>query len=96
MIKDESAKTAKIPHCLSLENRKELILSGVREVDSFDDRSIVAYTDMGELTIKGENLNIKKLNLEMGDLEVTGRVSSLTYNDNCAKPGSGFLSRLFR
>ncbi len=96
MIKEESKNAVKIPHCLTLDNRKNLVMSGVVEVDSFDDQSITAYTDFGELTIKGENLNIKKLNLELGDLEVAGRISSLIYADNKLRSSAGLFSRLFK
>jgi sporulation protein YabP len=96
MTMEERKSSAKLPHCLTLDNRKNLTMSGVSEVDSFDDRSIIAYTDVGELTIKGENLNIKKLNLELGELEVTGKVASLVYADNKLGSNAGFFSRLFK
>ncbi len=69
------------PHILSLDNRKLLSLSGISDVDSFDDKSVTAHTDIGMLSICGENLNIKMLNLEIGELEVEGKISSLIYND---------------
>lgn len=96
MTKEECRNTVKMPHCLTLDNRKNLTLSGVAEVDSFDDKSIAAYTDVGELTIKGENLNIKKLNLELGELEVTGKISSLVYTDHTLKSSAGFFAKLFK
>ena len=74
-------KVPKMPHTLSLDNRKTLSLNGISEVDNFDDKSITACTDIGKLSISGENLNIKKLNLEIGGLEVEGKVSSLIYSD---------------
>lgn len=96
MTKEEHKNLAKLPHCLTLDNRKHLSLTGVSEVDSFDDKSIVAYTDVGELTIKGENLNIKKLNLDIGELEVTGKISSLVYADHRLSSSAGFFSKLFK
>ena len=96
MTKDDEKSKIKLPHCLTLDNRKNLILSGVLEVDSFDDKSVTAYTELGELSIKGESLNIKKLNLELGELEVEGYVSSLNYSDNQRVGNLGFFSRLFR
>lgn len=47
MIKEECIKSSKIPHCLTLDNRKKLSVSGVSEIDSYDDKSVVVYTDMG-------------------------------------------------
>ncbi len=96
MIKEECIKSSKIPHCLTLDNRKKLSVSGVSEIDSYDDKSVVVYTDMGQLTIKGENLNIKKLNLELGELEVMGKISSLNYSDKTNDSCGGFFSKIFK
>lgn len=91
-----SANNQKIPHTLSLDNRKALSLSGISEVDSFDDKSVTAYTDLGKLSINGENLNIKKLNLEMGELEVVGKISSLIYSDSKSKNNKNLFFKLFK
>lgn len=96
IMKDEFKKSNKLVHNLTLEGRKNLMISGVTEVDNFDDKTISAITGMGTLTIKGENLNIKKLNLELGDLEIEGRISSLTYTDKKINSTEGFFSKLFK
>ena len=83
----------KIPHMLSLDGRKNLSVTGVKEVGSFDDHEITAHTDMGKLLIKGSNLNIKKLNLDTCDLEITGKICGLIYSDGC---GDGFFKRIFK
>ena len=72
MTLTEEKKLVPIPHQLMLEDRQRLTVSGVSDVDSFDDTAIVVYTDMGELTIKGEGLHISRLNVETGDLKVEG------------------------
>lgn len=78
-----------------LKERKSLNISGVLDVDSFDDNAVVAYTDLGELTIKGSNLHINKINLDSGDLELDGEVYSLEYAED--RPAErGFFSKLFR
>ena len=79
MTLTEEKKLVPIPHQLMLEDRQRLTVSGVSDVDSFDDTAIVVYTDMGELTIKGEGLHISRLNVETGDLKVEGSVQALTY-----------------
>ncbi len=84
-----------MPHNLILKDRRELNLSGVTDVDSFDETSIVAYTDYGELTINGNELHIGSLNTETGELTVSGEISSLIYLDNRPK-STGFFSRVFR
>ncbi len=94
MTNETSKNSAKIPHCLSLDNREKLMLTGISEVDNFDDKSITAYTSMGALSIKGERLNIKKLSLELGELEVTGKIDSLVYSKKeCSK--KRILSKIF-
>ncbi len=85
----------KLPHSLILKDRSQLTLSGVTDVDSFDESTIVAYTDYGELTVKGENLHISMLNIDTGDLSIDGRISSLTYLENQPKSTS-FFGKVFR
>lgn len=91
----DEKRTVKLPHSLILENRKSLTITGVSDVDSFDEQAVVAYTDLGELTIRGINLHINKLSLETGELTLDGKVSSMTYTEN-QSGNSGFLSKLFR
>ena len=91
----DEKRTVKLPHSLILENRKSLTVTGVSDVDSFDEQAVVAYTDLGELTRRGKNLHINKLSLETGELTLDGEVSSMTYTDNQSS-NSSFLSKLFR
>ena len=91
----EEKKDVKLSHNLILKERKSLNISGVLDVGSFDDNAVVAYTDLGELTIKGSNLHINKINLDSGDLELDGEVYSLEYAED--RPAErGFFSKLFR
>lgn len=82
-------------HSLILKDRNELSLTGVTDVDSFDENSIVAYTDFGEVTIGGNNLHINTLNTETGELSIDGEVSSMIYLDNRPKT-EGFFKKVFR
>ena len=91
----QEEKNIKLTHNLILKERKSLNVSGVLDVDSFDDNTVVAYTDMGELTIKGRDLHISKINLDSGDLVLDGEVNLLEYTDN-NQVEKGFFSRLFR
>lgn len=84
-----------MPHHLILEDRRALTVSGVSDVDSFDDLTVIVYTDIGELTVKGEGLHINRLNIETGELTLEGQVHSLTYTDVPARSG-GFFGRLFK
>ena len=90
----EEKKQGSLPHSVVLENRKAFTATGVSDVDSFDDQTIVAYTDLGELVVKGRGLHINRLNIETGELTLTGEVSSLSYSE--ARQGGGMLSRLFK
>jgi sporulation protein YabP len=85
----------KIPHNVIMESRKKLSVSGVTDIDSFDEQNIIAITEMGELTIRGWNLHITRLNLEQGELIVDGEVSSLTYTDTRPQ-AKGFFSKVLR
>ena len=82
-------------HHVILEGRASLSVSGVEEVESFDENAIVMHTSLGTLVVRGEELHIEKLSLDGGDLRVEGMVDSLTYEDD-GGPRAGFLARLFR
>lgn len=84
-----------LPHNIVLKDRTSLTVTGVTDVDSFDEMTIVAYTDIGELTIKGTDLKINRLNTETGELSVDGTVTALTYLDQQPKSTS-FFSKVFR
>lgn len=84
-----------MPHHIMLEGRSSLSVTGVEEVESFDENSVVMSTVKGTLVVRGDNLHIEKLSLDGGDLRVEGFVDSLTYEDGGREKG-GFLSRLLR
>ncbi len=91
---DEKNKPA-MPHNLVLEDRKMLTVSGVADVDSFDEETVIVFTDLGELTVRGSNLHINRLSVEVGELTVEGNISALIYSQETAKSG-GFFSKVFR
>ena len=84
-----------MPHHIVLEGRSSLAVSGVEEVESFDENTIVMVTVKGTLVVRGDSLHIEKLSLDGGDLKVEGNVDSLTYEDEGREKG-GFLARLLR
>ena len=81
-------------HRLELVGRERLTVSGVEDVERFDETGIVMSTSAGTLVVTGEDLHIGKLSLDGGELRVEGRVDSVTYEDDGAGRG-GFFSRLF-
>ena len=84
-----------LPHNLVLEDRKHLTVSGVKDVDSFDDVNIVALTSLGEMTVNGTGLRINRFSTDVGELAIDGEILSITYSENTQEQG-GFFSRLFR
>lgn len=82
-------------HGFVLENRKNLVLTGVREVIGFDEKSVEIITVLGGLSIRGENIKIQSFNTESGDMEITGRFAAMMYVNDSSKR-EGFFAKLFR
>ena len=88
---------ANIVQNLVLENRGKLSVSGVNDVLSFDDQIVMVDTELGLLTVKGENLRINKLSLDTAEVIIEGEISSLTYSQNKQDKSSGtLLSKIFK
>ena len=83
-------------HNLILENRNVLSLTGVTDVDTFDEKSIVLYTQLGELTIQGKDLHINSMSVETGNLSVEGDIWALVYGDKDKRKAPTFFSKLFK
>lgn len=87
-----------LSHKVMLNNREKGSLTGILDVISFDENTIVLDTDMGLLTIKGKDLHVSRLTLEKGEIDIEGRADSLVYssNESYRKAGQSLLSRLFK
>jgi sporulation protein YabP len=92
-MKDYTMMTA-AEHRLELTGREHLTISGVEDVDRFDETGIVMSTSAGTLVITGEELHIGKLSLDGGELHVDGRIDSLSYEEESHSSG-GLFARLF-
>ncbi len=80
-----------------LENRQKLSISGVVDVLSFDDQVVILDTELGMLTVKGENIRINKLSLDTSDVVVEGDISNINYNDKgMDKKDTSFLNKIFK
>ncbi|MEG0228995.1 MAG: sporulation protein YabP [Oscillospiraceae bacterium] len=88
-------KNIKLPHNIIVEDRKKIVVSGVSDIDNFDEETIVLFTSMGLLTIKGINLHINKLNVETGELFAQGEVNSFFYSE-ATKKQTGLFSKIFK
>ena len=80
-------------HALTLVDRKRLSLTGVEDVDCFNEQLVVLRTSQGTLTVAGAGLNLSALSLEDGRVEVEGEVDALEYSGGRKK--GGLLGRLF-
>ena len=94
MMNDRNNMVSAAEHRLELVGRERLTVSGVEDVDRFDETGIVMSTSAGTLVVTGEDLHIGKLSLDGGELHVDGRIDSVTYEDEGRSRG-GFFSRLF-
>jgi len=82
---------------LVIENREKLSITGVIDVDSFNDECVVVDTELGILIIRGNDLHISKLNLENAELDIEGDIVSCEYDDKQSKSGGGgFFGKLFK
>ena len=93
---EENRPRAEAAHHIILEEREQLSVSGVEEVESFDENTIVMLTNRGTLIVRGEELHIEKLSLDGGDLKVEGTIASLTYEASGRDRAGGLFARLFR
>jgi len=88
-------------HSLQIANRESVVVTGVLAVESFDDEEIQLETEMGALTLRGEELSIKQLDLERGRFAVEGLINALQYSQPRQRSGRpqrsrGFLERLLK
>lgn len=81
-----------------LENREKLSISGVLDVLSFDDQIVILETELGLLTVKGENLRINKLSLDTTEVIVEGTIFNLSYSEKNLdkKSGSNIFGKIFK
>lgn len=83
-------------HKIQLNERKQCIITGVKDVISFDPEMILLDTYMGVLTLKGKDLHVKRLTLERGEVDVEGEVDNLIYTQSKSAKRAAFASRLFK
>ena len=85
-------------HAINLVRRESLAATGVLDVISFDEESIIAETELGMLIIRGINLHVNRLNLENGELAIDGEISGISYEESggYSKVGKSLLGKLFK
>ena len=96
-IDERKVTTTGVIQNLILENRGKLSISGVLDVLSFDDQVVMVETELGLLTIKGENIRINKLSIDTSEVIVEGDISSMSYSDKSVeKTKTSVLSKIFK
>ena len=84
-------------HSLVMENRKKLVISGVKEVEGFTETEVRLYTDMGQITVKGRNLKVNQVSTETGELIMNGdMINSVVYSEKTKRAPNNFITKLFR
>ena len=91
---DERIRQSDAPHHVIVEGRSRVTVSGVEDVESFDETGVSLQTNRGSLMISGGGLRVDRLSIDKGELNVEGRIDALEYTDE--KEGGGFWSKLFR
>lgn len=83
-------------HKVTIADRNSGTISGVSDVLSFDVNEVLLETDMGMLMVKGQELHVKRLTLEKGEVDIEGQIDSLTYSSGGGNKNESLLGRLFR
>ncbi|WP_430789371.1 sporulation protein YabP [Virgibacillus flavescens] len=93
----ETQPQVTLEHSLKINNRKSVEISGVKEVDSFDNEEFLLETVMGFLIVRGQNLQLKNLDVSEGLVSIKGKIYELSYVDEQhQEKAKGFFSKLFR
>lgn len=96
-MEDRKMMNTSVIQNLVLENREKLSISGVLDVLSFDDQVVIVETELGLLTVKGDNLRINKLSIDTSEVVVEGEIYNLAYSENdLDKKSAGILGKIFK
>ena len=96
-IEERKMMSTSVVQNLILENRGKLSISGVLDVLSFDDQVVMVETELGLLTVKGENIRINKLSIDTSEVIIEGDISYLAYTDKENEKNKGsFMSKIFK
>lgn len=94
---NQAGKNAAPDHDISMKGRKLLDITGVKQVESFDNEEFLLETVMGYLAVRGQNLQMKNLDVDKGIVSIKGKVYEITYLDeNGGEKAKGFFGKLFK
>ena len=91
---EQEERSREMPHSVILEGREKLTISGVTDVQSFDEEQILLETARGMLVVRGQGLHVERLQLESGEVLVRGEVGLLEYDDS-VQPRDSLFRRIF-
>ena len=91
-----NGQTEKQNHIFSVQMRKEMSISGVKSVESFDENEVVLQTLGGEMTVEGNGIRIGILDTDRGMVTLSGRIDAVLYTDEADEQKKGFFGRMFR
>ena len=87
-------KSLKQPHQVIFEERKKLSVTGVQDVDCFDESTVILFTNLGKITVHGRGLHVNSFHVESGEFSMEGDIDGLEYDDDTAK--RSFWQKFFR
>lgn len=95
---EDLSSVNKRQHKMTMLNRKNCTLTGIVDIIAFDENEVILETDMGILMMKGNDLHVKRLTLEKGEVDIDGTIDSFLYSEHktLASKGESFLGRLFK
>lgn len=95
---EEKGQIVQKNHKVNLNARSQATITGVKDVLSFDAGEVLLETDLGVLMLRGSELHVNRLTLEKGEVDIDGKIDSLTYSDtnSYAKSNESLISRLFK
>lgn len=91
-----NGQTEKQIHSVSVNMRKDVSISGVRSVESFDENEVLLQTVKGDMTVEGSGLRIGVLDTDRGVVTISGKIDAILYSDEQGDEKRGFFGRLFR
>ena len=94
MAYEEKYRMPEMPQNITMEDRRRLTITGVEDIESFDDLTVIANTTRGTVAVKGHELRLEKLSLDSGEVVIEGTIDSVEYEDD-VRVSEGFFSRLF-
>ena len=92
---DKMIDVPSFTHVIKLNDRKNIIISGIKKINSFDEKEFDLESIMGNIIIKGENLEMIKLDTIEGNVSIKGQINSFSYSDTAQKDNS-ILMKLFK